>query len=107
MPVFFLFLVTFPKNKAKIVGRYMSTSLWKIFFDSFCIFGVVTHFEAEKEFFYYALNYSIEYNSWDLNIFFMVLLMIEPKVDTKFQLYVSFSRCKTLHFFHNWMTAEL
>ena len=28
-----------------------------------CIFGVMTYFVAEKEFFYYAFSYSIECNS--------------------------------------------
>ena len=48
------------------------------------------HYAVEKEIFYYAFSYSIEYNAWDLNllafIFCMVLLTIVPKVDTKFKL---------------------
>ena len=51
---------------------------------------VMTRFVAEKELFYYAISYSLEYNSWDLNvvafIFCMVLLTIASNVDTMFQL---------------------
>ena len=46
----YLFLVTFPRNTAQIVRRYRSTSVWKILFDYFCIFGVMTNFVVEKEF---------------------------------------------------------
>ena len=60
-----IFLVScyFSKKLAQIVRRYRSTSVWKILFDCFCVFGVMTNFVVQKEFFYYAFSYSIEFNS--------------------------------------------
>ena len=50
LPLSFLFLITFPRNMAQVIRRYTSTSVRKIFFDSFCDFWVMTHFLAEKVF---------------------------------------------------------
>ena len=72
--VFQVLLVAFPRNLAQHVRRYKSTSVRKLFFDSFCVFGVMRHYAVEKEIFYYAFSYSIEYNAWDLNLFSLYFL---------------------------------
>ena len=55
----FLFHATFLRNLTQIFKRCKSYSVWKIFFDRICTFGVMIHIVAEKEFFYYAFSYSI------------------------------------------------
>ena len=47
-----LFRFTFPRNMAQIVRRYRSTSVWKIFFDVLCIFGVMIKFFSGKRVFF-------------------------------------------------------
>ena len=49
----------FFKKIEKYFKTYKPTSARNIFFDSFCIIGVLTHFVVEKDFSYYTFGFSV------------------------------------------------